>query len=393
MYPVSDAYLVALRSPIKQLFLKIEMFDSSDVFIREVTKKVTKDDIGSISVSNDRAIRRSFSFSLKNEDNEFDFGTENLIWLDKRIKLYIGLKLKSGGIEYVPQGYFILTEPQDSHTLDGKKTTITGQDKAYLLTDDRGKFINNTTIATGANIATTIKLIASDIGETFYNFDTVTETVPYELTYDAGTSRWDAISELALLAKSEVYYDVDGYLRLRKIDLNEFESLPINWTFTYGDGTDKFYAGNVRKLEDTIRNHVIALGGSSQTATQRYEIIVTEDNVLWADSAYSVEKIGYRTYWHNNGNPDPLLGGSSSDPCKWRAKYELRNRLGYTERLTAYSAPIYSFDANDIIEITDSENSVSGRYLLQSFSLPINPTQMSLECLKYVKVLDDWDSF
>lgn len=386
----SDDFLKAMKASVKFVFIKIEIYDSQMNFIKELTKDVTREDIGSISVDASRPIRRSFSFSLKNLNNEYDWSDSSLFWLDKRIKLFIGLKLPNGTIEYIPQGVFILTEPSDSHTLDGKIATIQGQDKAYMLTDRRGKFINTTTIETGANIAQAIKTIAGGAGETLFNFDTVTETVPYELVYEAGTSRWEAISELAILAKCTIYYDVYGYLRLRNIDLNEFSTFPTVWSFNY-DQKDRFYAGNTRKLEDTICNRIIVLGGSGQTATQRYELVISDSDPRWTGSPYTVEKIGDILYYHNDGNPDPLLGGTDNGPVFWRAKYEMMKRLSFTERLSLSSAPLYILDANDIVGVEDSSNSVTGKYLIESFSLPITPQLMDFDCIKYNKVLNDWD--
>lgn len=381
-----------MRAPIKQLFIKLEMYDKNMKFLKEISRKVTKDDVGQISCDMNRPIRRSFSFSLLNKNNEFDFGENNLIWLNKRVKLYIGLKLLDGTIEYVPQGIFILTEPQDHHTDQGKRANIVGQDKAYLLTDRRGGFVNQTTIATGTNIATAIKTIVSAAGETLFNFDAITDVTPYELTYQQGQSRWQAIEELATLGKCFIYYDVNGYLRLQQIDLNAFEQYPTVWNYDYTDKNEKFYAGNVRKIDDSLlANHIVVLGGSGQTAEQRYELIVTETDPKWVGSPYSIENLGRILFYHNNGSPDPILGGSTSDACKWRAKWELMKRLGYSEKIDWNIAPNYLHECNEFIYLNDPENSVNGKYLLQSFSLPINPQLMTLQCMKYRKLITDWN--
>jgi hypothetical protein len=385
--PCSNAFITASRSEIREVYLKLELYKNDGTFLKEITKKVVND-IGSISVNATSPIRRTFSFTLDNSKNDFDWGENNLIWINKRMRLYIGLKLADGTVEYVPQGVFVLTEPQDSHTLDGKKVNITGQDLMSLLTDKRGKFITDTNIASGLNIGTAIKTIAQGVGITQFNFDTTTQTVPYSLSYQAGDNRYKAIEELALLGRCDVYFDVFGYLRLRNIDLNEFDSLPIVWNFSYGDSNEKFYAGNVRKMDETdLANHIRVLGGSGQTATILYDLVVDNTNSLWTNSPYAIQEIGRIVYFHNNNNPDPLI--TSSDAAKWRAKYELMKRLGYSEHLSLNISPIYLFDANDVIQIEDGV--VTGKYLIQSFSLPINPQLMTCECLKYRSVISDWN--
>jgi hypothetical protein len=389
MIPASDTFVKALKSPIKQVYLKLELYDNSMKFIKEITTKVTRDSIGSISVDADRDIRRSFSFTLDNQNNEFDWGENYSIWIDKRVKLFIGLKTLMG-VEYIPQGLFILSEPTDSHGFNGKITSLTGQDKAYLFTGNRGKFLNQTTIATGTKITDALKIIAQANGETLFNFDPITATVPYELTYEASSNRWEAMKMLALLGQCEIFYDVNGYLRLREIDLNQINNYSPVWSYKYGDPSERFYAGNVRSMdEQNLSNHIVVLGGGSDTAVARYELKVSQTNPLWVDSPYAVERIGDILYAHNNGNPDPLL--STNDECKWRAKYELMNRLGYTERISMQISPNYLHDASDVIEVQDSQNNVSGKYLLRSFSLPLNPSLMRCECYKERKVINDWN--
>ncbi|MCY9599132.1 hypothetical protein PC41400_08095 [Paenibacillus chitinolyticus] len=386
----SSDYLAALKSPIKQMYLKFEFYDAQMNYISEFTKQITAQDSGSISVDASRPVRRSFSFKLMNRKNEFNFGEDNLIWIDKRVKVFTGLKLRTGEIEYIPQGVFILTEPEDSHTVEGKITSLSGMDKMFLCTDKRGKFRTETTIDAGGNIGAIIRVLAQKYGETQFNFDPITETIPYTFTFQPSDNIYKAMSDLALLAKCELFYDVNGYLRLRKIDLNQFEQSPSVWMYVHGDPNERFYAGNVRKFdENQLANRIMVLGGSSQIAESRFELIITETNPLWKGHPYSIEKIGEITYEHNSGNPDSLL--ATNEECKWRAKYELMNRLGYAERVSLSLSPNHLHDANDVIEIEDVENSVTGKYLLQSFSLPLTPQLMNCECMKYRRVIADWN--
>jgi hypothetical protein len=388
--PSSYDFIKAMRSPIKQVFIKLEFYDSQMNYINEFSKYVSTDDIGGISVDLNRPVRRTFSFSLDNQQNIFNWGEDKLIWIDKRVKLYIGLKLPNGTIEYIPQGVFIISAPQDSHNLDGKRTFITGQDKMWLMTDKRGKFFYETKIETGTNIGVALKIIASKAGETLFNFDEIEETVPYELTYSPNDNLYKALEELSMLAKGTIYYDVHGYLRFKKIDLNFFEEAPITWSYKFKDSNERFYAGNVRQFDESnLANHIIVLGGSGQTAVSSYELVVDENNPLWKDNPYSIQKIGRITYFHNNGSPDSLL--TTNEECKWRAKYELMKRLGYTERVSLNIAPVYLHDVGDVIEIEDEQNDVKGKYLLESFTVPINPAIMTCECIKYRKVIDDWN--
>lgn len=383
----SDIFVKTMLSPIKTLYIKIEIYDSQMNYIKEITQQVDSG-LGTLIINGDSSIRRSFTLKLDNSKSEYLFGQDNLIWIDKRIKLYIGLQTYTGEVEYVPLGLFVLTEPVSTHTTNEKTTEINAVDKAYFMTDKRGKFINEQIIEEGTKITDAIRIIASHVGETLFNFDDVEDTVPYELTYSGEDNRWDAIQELAELAKCTVFYDVYGYLRLKKIDLNKFETEPITWEYKYGQPE---YAGTVRSFNDSnLYNDIVVLGGGSDVAVAKYRLTVDEKDSLWTGHQYSVQKIGWNTYFHNNGNPDPLL--LTDEECKWRAKFELMNRLGFTEDVRMYAIPNYLHDADDIIFLEDEKNGIEGeKFRIKSINLPLSPALMEVELVRYERVIEDWN--
>jgi len=131
------------------------------------------------------------------------------------------------------------------------------------------------------------------------------------------------------------------------------------------------------------------VGGSSQYAEVLFDLKVDENNPLWENSPYRIEQIGEWTYFHNDNRPDPLI--TTHSEAFWRAKYELMNRLGYTEKNSIQITPNYLHDASDVIEIVDDENNVNGRYLIESFNLPIVPDLLTVETRKERRIIDDWD--
>lgn len=262
--------------------MKFSLYDYQGNFITDLDKQVTSEDIGKITIDVTRPVRRSFYFKMTKDDPKFSWGdsASNLIWIDKQVRISIGLMLPNGTIEYVPQGVFIISQPSDTHTLQYKKRLhVNGQDKMCLYTGNRGKFANQITIAKGTNIATAIKTIMTTTGnETMFNFDNVTATLPYDVTYEANKTAYEAIKQLADVAICDIYYDVYGYLRLKQINLDEVAQYPPVWSFNYGDPSETLYAGNERTLDETqMANHIKVVGGSAQTSTVSYEIIVDEN--------------------------------------------------------------------------------------------------------------------
>lgn len=92
MITVSNAFKDALSNPVKEVYAKIQLLDNQENFLEEITTKVID---GNISANKESQTRRSFSLSLLNDNNDFTWSVGGKIWLDKRIKLWIGLPIYS----------------------------------------------------------------------------------------------------------------------------------------------------------------------------------------------------------------------------------------------------------------------------------------------------------
>lgn len=388
MINASKMFKETLTSSISEIYVKLELLDKDENIVDVFTHHVCSNSIGDISVSGERNIRRMFTITLDNADRKFTWNENGLIWIDnKRVKLYVGLKTPSG-IEYVPQGVFIVTQPQATHNPHENTVSISGQDKWYLLTGNFGRFTHETTINKGINITEAIKIIAENAGIKNMILESTDITVPYDMTYRIGQNRGKAIKDLANKAFEDgeffydVYFDVNGYLRFEKYKDPLLEA-PV-WTYKSEDKT--LYAGSVRKLDDTeLFNHILVLGGSSQTAEYRTELVIDENDPEWSGHPYSIQNIGDRFWAWNNGNPDPIIDTQSQ--CDARARFELNKRLAYSEKISLQLAPNYLHEVNDVIEIVDENNGCLGNYQLKQFSIPIRPKLVTAEAIKIRKGL------
>lgn len=390
MVPYSNEFLRILNNPVGfEIHIKLEISDHLGNFLGEYSQQVMRD-MGSINLTSESPARRSLSLTLDNSTGEFIFNENSLIWLNKRIKLYIGIKRGNQPIEYLPQGVYVLTQPSNDNTLEtGQRTIIELVDKSFLYTDARGKLLNYLELVEGLPITEAIKIVAQGAYETQFNFDDMTETIPYVLNYQPDTSRWQIIQDLADLAKCHVYFDYNGYLTLKKIDLNQIDNQPVVWEFS-ADGNDRYYAGSSRRfLADQLANYIRVLGGNGDTATFMYDLVIDETNPIFAGNPYSTQRIGRYIWQYNNGNPSSIL--TSVDDCKFRAKYELMRRAGYDEGVSTTCFPIYFLEPDDVISIKDDEVGCNGKYMIQSLTIPISPSPMTIESLRQVRIIENWN--
>lgn len=386
----SNEFKVALLSPVQEVYIKLELYNSNGVLLDNITKHVNSDTVGDISVDSSRDIRRMFTLTLDNRSGSFTWNKDSLIWIDNKfVKLFIGLKLSNGEIEYIPQGVFILTEPLSTHKPAENTVTLNGQDRWYLLSGSLGRFNRETTILKGTSIKNAIRIVAEIAGIKDMILSDCDIVVPYDLTFSIGSNMGDALKELAQKAHTlddlfyDIYFDVNGYLRFEGVKDVLLEA-PV-WTYKIDNNT--LYAGSVRKLNDKeLYNHIFACGGSSNVAEFSSEIIIDESLPEWKDHPYSIQRIGDRFYAWNNGNPDSVIDTKAQ--CDARVKYELNKNLRYSEEVEITFSPNYLHECNDVIEIIDSNNGCDGYYQLKSFTVPIKPKLVIANAVKVVRGIE-----
>jgi len=363
MINCSDELITILQSGNFETTCKIEILDSNEILLEEIPTNYIID--GSISVDADRDIRRSFSLTIDNPDNYYTPGADNLIWLDKKIKLYKGIKLSDGTFEYIPQGVYIFTNPKAISKSAQQQVTLNGNDKMAGW----GKRINNLTIAAGTNISDAIMIVLDEV-ESRFNFDDCTEVTPYSLTYQPGTENKKIVKELVDFITWSVGYNVYGELRLKPHPSN-IDQVASVWTYQSENYT--LYAGSEMEIDDSeLYNHILTIGASSQNAT-----VSAEASDIDVNSPTSIANIGDRLYMHNNGSADSLI--TTVALAQARSDYELRKRLQIIEKQTMSILCNFLHEENDIITLIDPYINANDKYELLKFNIPLKMDMTTAE--------------
>lgn len=474
---------------IFQFSTKVQVLDKNYNILAEITDDVID---GRVSIDRNRSSTRNFELKLQNTSSKYTWGQNNLIWIDKKIKIFFGV-LVNGSYEWLSQGVFgfspiatskpgenyVELKGNDKMSYLGKCTdnltvmggvsspvsalslaasgsgssltattyyvqfdysnsagrTTTGNSQSsiavtagqniqttiaipsnatgigiYIGTASNpvllgtissggtitysgtatsglsvtfsgnvanitisapasatGSAALTTSTAVGTDIATAIKSVLNGI-ETMFNLDDTSskQRVPYDMSWNAGTDYSKIITDLANIISWEIYYDVNGYLRLRA-PIDPTTTAP-QWTLSSQPTGFNLWAGAERQLDDAdLANYIVVNGGSSQTGYVQY---VLQDND--PTSPTSVQNIGQRVYLHNNGNPDPVIVTSAL--AQYRAQYEYKKRIQVVEKLNFDMFPCPFMEHDDVYSVTDSANGTSGNYLVISFTLPLGVT-------------------
>lgn len=418
----SQQFADAQVSSLAIVMAKVQILDQNEVLLQELITRVidgsvkvdkTASDAGKTKSNN--GVRRSFTLTLDNSDNSLKIGWPTGIWLSNRVKLFTGFQYADGTQEFVPQGLFILRQPKATSKPTESSITLQGDDKAALLNGSPGGTLADTwTITVGADVATSIQTLAKLGGVTAFNFTPSTFTVPYTMTAQVGTTIWALIAQLAWSVSWELYFDRNGYLVFRPqpdytalgpsasfgIDVSNDREFDTSTEYAFisstqieadttvvrlapGSSTPNPYMGTDKVIDDNDSttnpaNHIVVIGGSSQTATVYAEAIDSSPNSPTSTVTLGQDRVRVVQ--------DPII--TTQSQAQARANYELLNSVIAAEKQTLSFLPNYLLDEEDIITLNDPNVGIAKNYVAIKLDIPLKwDGTMSVEAWEARNVL------
>jgi len=202
--------LQILNQSDRRVYSKIELLSKSTFKVLERLDGELLDDDYSVDADSD--IRTTYNLRLYIKNSTFTISSNNKIWLDKYIKVYIGLySVRLKNVVYYPVGIFAFSTGNYSYDTTTKELSLSCVDMMAELTGDlNGKVSGlSTTIPADSKIRDAIISTLTQIGKiTKYRVDDIGQTVPYDLEFNTGASTFDIIKELRDLNPGwETFFD------------------------------------------------------------------------------------------------------------------------------------------------------------------------------------------
>ena len=302
-----DIELQLQTSQTRQLFIKIEILDTDNNVINEVSGRAIS---GQYNIDSSSDVRRTCSVSFNLENGYLPKDDNSIFWLNKKFKLYVGLKAFNNDEPYwFDKGTYAIKDPSVSISVSDKQISIEGLDKAALYNGDiGGQLPYSTLIEVGQGTETpyaheAIKAIMSDGGETKLAIAKTELQIPYKIESSIGDTRWDLVNKITeLFYDYQAYYNLDGYFVFDKKpsfqsnNSGVVNSIAMNFSKNYKNKNLKNIPYNLiisinREIAySNIKNRIVVYGGVHDDGYQpSAEIIVNDEN--YKDSPYTVEKL------------------------------------------------------------------------------------------------------
>ena len=335
MLDLTNDDLRLVRHQILEPEMKLEIFDQDDNYITTIQGNIID---GSSSIS-ESDVRRTFSISLLPcEKSRLYLGENGLIWVDKIVRIYIGLyDQRKKDYRWWKHGKYVFTDASATYdatnntlsvncsdmmsTLDGTKNGLLGQlviqIPAYEEDEETGEVIKYNTIR-DAMIKTVTQLgrvkdyEIDHIGE-FYalpenntdyleyreeskiqvkdgSYQEVWNSIPYDLEFSSGCSVLSILIELRdLYPNYQIYFDENG-----TFCCNLIPSLYEDDVILKNDFIKKILISESSSVDLTSIRNIVEVWG---------EVIETDfyasEGVTLTDSIYIANIEGYEEKYYN----------------------------------------------------------------------------------------------
>lgn len=343
---------------MRDVHTKIEVLNMKNQIVDYIEGLVVS---GNINISNSNMVRRTLDITFVSKDDKLEISPTSPIWINKRLKIYIGIESYSGEIHYFNQGIYILNNPTTDISTNGRYIKLNGTDKMGLFSQP---FITDAKFTVDTPINDAIKGLCDMIGETNLLIEKSDYKLPYDMQFNIGSDIQSALKDITnLYMDYQSYYNVDGYLVFEKIK-NRLTDASI-WDFV--EAMDLSVSKSRVTNYDDVKNHVKVVGKLRDDGI----LPVYEMKIEGVDKPLSIDNIGLKLKVIEESKYTEVK------QCETRCQYEIEKTQNMTNTFNVNCIPIYLInDVNKIINITD-KNTVY-KCLIDSISVPLGLGEMSL---------------
>ncbi len=386
-------YRVAVQSATLYPVIKVELLDQFENAYAEISEEIT-DNSGSIQSTLQQGVRNTVSFSIFDPAGKFiPDANNNLFWVRKKFKLYVGLATEqkaiqlngqttgiSGDIFWFSKGVYIITDISAQKDSSGNQTiSFTGVDKYGAFTNDTGygEMIGTFSFDIGMSISYVIKnVLKQDIGngqmldplEPIIDPDLQEYKLQLAFSKGPGSYIGDLLNDLATTLHADIYYDMDGHLNVKKsLNFDEYKNVQNQWDFT--EGSAEYISAQVNYQLKNIANYIYVIGDNPLGG--QIPVAIAENND--ARSPLSIAKIGRKSRYIEKSTI------YSQQEAEDYAQYILKTACLLGNQISFTCTLIPSLELDNTFSLTDSYYQYDRQeFIITAITYPIGVGTMSI---------------
>lgn len=218
-----------LKRPFRKLHLKVSVFDRYFELLEDLTFVLLS---GDTSVNANSDLRRTFNVELTVTKDSLKPLPRSNIWLDRYLQFFVGIEdyKNNNQIVWYNQGFGVIDSPSWKYDAKTNTLSFSAIDLVSELNGERGGCLPGlpVEIASGENVKEAIiatlqefanlPLDRMEISECYNRTREYIQSVPYDMTFEQGSTIWDILIKLRdILPNYEMYFDENGVFHYKEI--------------------------------------------------------------------------------------------------------------------------------------------------------------------------------
>ncbi len=299
MYEVQQQDIDLLRQRTKTIYTKIQLLNTKFMVIDEI-QGVFID--GSISTDSGSDIRNTFDATILVKDDSYITAETARVWIDKHVRVFIGfLNQRTGETVWYPKGVYSFNDNSFTYDATTRLLKVSCLDLVSTLNGTlNGTLIGSETkIPKDSEIRDAIVKTVTQLGQcSSYRIGYQNAVVPYDMSWDTGSTVWDILKELRDLYYSyEMFFD-EGTFVCQRVPMDNGEPVILDNTIfdrcviseslsnsfsevrnvieVWGETTKSNYYSDSSSYENGI--YTVRVTGASITSSKKFSFLAPETN-------------------------------------------------------------------------------------------------------------------
>ena len=267
---------------------------------------------GTITINANSDIRRTASITMVVTDSSFDVQPSGKIWLDKYVRIYVGIySYQLGKIEWTNCGLYIVDAPSYQYDATNSILSLSLLDLMAKLTGARNGYLEGTPVVlkAGENIRKAIIDTLALGGFTKYVVEEAPDpgTIPNDLEFSQGPTVYTLLAGLRdIYPGYECFFDIDGTFYYKPIPSGKNDPILIDDTLL----ENIVISENINVDFQNVKNSIEVYGRTHEPAHTSTDV-KTSDNEITANitavTEYKEDMIYGFTLKDNKGVTAPKL--------------------------------------------------------------------------------------
>ena len=289
---ITEQQYSIVKQPYREIYCKVELLNYKFQVVDDISGVVISDS-WTISATSD--IRRTGTLVIcPDDDQAYKIEAGSKIFLDKYVKIYIGIKdNQTEEIIYNNMGIYLINNPTYTFDSTTKQITLNLVDLMAKLTGLRNGNLSGYEyqLKEGQDVREIIIAVLAEVGFTEYNIeiaDNDYQTIQYDMSVDGTSTLYDILKTIneGQYINYHMYFDVNGVFHFNRIPMSSQDAIMVDddiWEHTY-------ISHEITTDYESLKNDIVVLGKTHTASKYSADCTLDTENYTFSMTCAGVKR-------------------------------------------------------------------------------------------------------